>query len=159
MVVRTASATDEDELRRIDRATWTSLSSPGPKPPDEAPFFDERTSPEDVLVAELDGVVAGFVRLQPATPLPASSHALTINGIAVDPPLQCRGVGRALVDAAVAEARRRGARRLTLRVLAHNAAARRLYEACGFEVEGILRGEFLLDGDYVDDVLMALALE
>jgi RimJ/RimL family protein N-acetyltransferase len=25
----------------------------------------------------------------------------------------------------------------------------------GFEVEGVLRGEFLIDGSYVDDVLMA----
>ena len=37
-------------------------------------------------------------------------------------------------------------------------AARGLYEAAGFEVEGVLRGEFLLEGDYVDDVLMALDL-
>ena len=29
---------------------------------------------------------------------------------------------------------------------------------CGFEVEGVLRGEFLLGGRYVDDVLMALDL-
>ncbi len=31
----------------------------------------------------------------------------------------------------------------------------RLYEACGLVVEGILRAEFLLDGFYVDDILMA----
>ena len=45
------------------------------------------------------------------------------------------GAGRALVEAAVADARRRGARKLTLRVFAANAGARRLYEAAGFEVE------------------------
>jgi len=36
-----------------------------------------------------------------------------------------------------------------------NAAARRVYDACGFVVEGVLREEFLLDGRYVDDVFMA----
>ena len=56
------------------------------------------------------------------------------------------------------EAASRGARRLTLRVLGPNAVARGLYEACGFTVEGVLREEFLLDGRYVDDVLMALEL-
>jgi RimJ/RimL family protein N-acetyltransferase len=40
-------------------------------------------------------------------------------------------------------------------VLETNTRARRLYEAAGFEVEGVLRDEFLLAGRYVDDLLMA----
>jgi RimJ/RimL family protein N-acetyltransferase len=43
-------------------------------------------------------------------------------------------------------------------VLGTNPAARALYEAYGFVVEGVQREEFLLDGRYVDDVLMALQL-
>jgi RimJ/RimL family protein N-acetyltransferase len=62
------------------------------------------------------------------------------------------------VRAAVDEARRRGARKLSLRVLATNPGARRLYERCGFVVEGVLREEFLLDEVFVDDVLMACDL-
>src|SRR3712207_6970927 len=50
--------------------------------------------------------------------------------------------------------RRQGATRMTLRVLAHNTPARRLYESEGFAVEGVLPGEFHLDGRYVDDVFM-----
>ncbi|RFU86868.1 N-acetyltransferase, partial [Streptomyces triticagri] len=69
-----------------------------------------------------------------------------------------RGIGRALVRAACAAARDRGARRLTLRVLGHNVPARALYAAEGFVVEGVLPGEFLLDGEYVDDVLMGRAI-
>jgi RimJ/RimL family protein N-acetyltransferase len=57
----------------------------------------------------------------------------------------------------VAEAEE-GRRKLTLRVLGGNDSARRLYESRGFEIEGTLRGAFLLDGDYVDDHLMALDL-
>jgi RimJ/RimL family protein N-acetyltransferase len=59
------------------------------------------------------------------------------------------------VEAAAEEATRRGATRLTLRVLAPNAPARALYAACGFTVEGVLAGEFVLEGEPVDDVLMA----
>jgi RimJ/RimL family protein N-acetyltransferase len=33
-----------------------------------------------------------------------------------------------------------------------------LYEVCGFVDEGILQAEFLLNGRYVDDVLMARQL-
>ena len=47
---------------------------------------------------------------------------------------------------------------LTLRVLGHNTPARKLYETEGFAVEGVLPGEFLLEGVYVDDVLMGCSL-
>ena len=43
-------------------------------------------------------------------------------------------------------------------MLATNTGARALYAAYGFEVEGVRRGEFLLDGEYADDVLMAVSL-
>jgi RimJ/RimL family protein N-acetyltransferase len=45
-----------------------------------------------------------------------------------------------------------------LRVLEPNRAARQLYARSGFEIEGILREQFLLNDRYVDDILMALDL-
>lgn len=57
--------------------------------------------------------------------------------------------------AAIEEACRRGGRKLTLRVLAPNAPARHLYESIGFRVEGVLHDEFLLNGVYISDVMMA----
>jgi ribosomal protein S18 acetylase RimI-like enzyme len=155
--VRPAAAADEDPLARLDRAAWTTYSSPGPLPESER-FFGEKTKPEDVLVAVVDGEVAGYLRLARSSRFSSSDHVLSINGVAVDPAKQRRGLGRALIDAAVLEARRRGARRLTLRVFSPNAAARALYESAGFEVEGVLRGEFFLGGDYVDDIAMAIDL-
>ena len=52
--------------------------------------------------------------------------------IAVLPPRRGRGVGRALLDEARAEASRRGACRMFLEVAVPNAAARALYRAGGF---------------------------
>ena len=156
--LRPAEASDEEALAAIDRATWSSVSSPAPPPGKGWTFFDDRARPEDVVVALDEGEVAGYVRLQPVSPLASTSHVLQVNGIAVDPARQRRGVGRALVDAAIVEARRRGARRLTLRVLGANEGAKQLYESAGFVVEGVLREQFLLDGVYVDDVFMALEL-
>jgi RimJ/RimL family protein N-acetyltransferase len=45
-----------------------------------------------------------------------------------------------------------------LRVLSANTRARALDESCGFETEGVLPELFLLEGQYVDDVIMALDL-
>jgi ribosomal protein S18 acetylase RimI-like enzyme len=157
--IRLAKPGDDRALATLDRATWTTLTSPAPPPPEpDWSFFNERVDIRDVLVAVLDGEVAGYMRLGRVFPIAASDHVLQISGIAVDPAHQRRGVGRALLEAAIVEARGRGARRLTLRVLAHNEAAVRLYESVGFVVEGVLRSEFFLDGAYVDDQLMALDL-
>ena len=157
MIVRRARSEDDSALQGIDVATFSWLAMPAGPPDPDAPFFADGADPADVLVAELDRVV-GYVRLRHPSRLPAGRHVLQINGVGVDPSYQRRGIGRTLLDAAIAEARSRGARRLTLRVFAPNAAARALYEAAGFEVEGVLRNEFFLDGAYVDDVLMALDL-
>ena len=56
--------------------------------------------------------------------------------LAVLPERRCQGLGRALLDAAMAEVRRRGAARLTLEVAVDNVAARRLYQSAGFAQVG-----------------------
>ena len=158
ITIRTARAEDEAVLAEIDRRTWTPAVSPAPAPPPGTPFFDEDARPGDFLVAEDDGVVAGYVRLAEGFGIPAHRHVLVIGGLAVAPDRQRQGIARRLVEAAVAEACRRGARKVTLRVLGHNTGARRVYEHCGFVTEGVLRGEFRIDGEDVDDILMARPL-
>jgi ribosomal protein S18 acetylase RimI-like enzyme len=158
VTIRPASEQDDAALRALDQATWSWDVSPAPRPPPEATFFGTGVRPQDVLVAVIENIVAGYVRLAPANGLASSRHVLSIRGLAVDPARHRQGLGRLLIAAAAREATARGARRLTLRVLGPNVRARALYESCGFEVEGRLRKEFLLDGRYVDDVLMALDL-
>jgi ribosomal protein S18 acetylase RimI-like enzyme len=157
MNIRPARATDDAALLAIDFATWTQLVSPTPvpTPADRPTFFREGRPPEMYLVAEIDGVVRGYVDLHQDIPIPSHAHVRQIGGLAVAPEAQGKGVGRHLIEAAVTAAKQQGATKVTLRVLGHNTGARRLYERCGFVVEGVLEGEFILDGQPVDDVLMA----
>ncbi|MGW5634902.1 N-acetyltransferase family protein [Streptomyces sp. NPDC003832] len=157
--IRTAQPDDEKALARLDHDTWSTLHAVTPRPQDPTgPFFDERHQPEDYLVAELAGLVVGYIRIVCPTQLASHAHVRQIQGLAVLEEARGHGVGRALIRAAVAEARGRGARRLTLRVLGHNAPARALYASEGFTVEGVHPEEFRLDGTYVDDVVMGLRL-
>ncbi|GHJ38116.1 GNAT family N-acetyltransferase [Streptomyces sp. TS71-3] len=157
--IRFARVADDPVLSRLDRDTWSTLHAVQPRDePPYRPFFDESHPPRNHLVAELDGRVAGYIRLGFPTPLASNAHVRQIRGLTVSPDARGRGVGRALVDAAVEEARRQGARRITLRVLGHNAPARALYESAGFVVEGVQPEEFYLNGEYVDDVLMGRRL-
>jgi ribosomal protein S18 acetylase RimI-like enzyme len=57
---------------------------------------------------------------------------LNIHDLAVVPDRRGQGIGRALLQAAEAEARRRGCCKLTLEVRDDNARARRLYDGFGF---------------------------
>ncbi|MDL5201149.1 GNAT family N-acetyltransferase [Streptomyces sp. ALI-76-A] len=157
--IRLATAEDEEALGRLDRAAWSPLHAvqPRPQPPYE-PFFGERFGPRDHLVAELDGVLVGYIKLGFPTPLACNAHVRQIQGLVVAEQARGAGVGRSLLRAARERARSLGARRITLRVLGHNAPARALYESEGFVVEGVLPGEFLLEGRYVDDVLMGRSL-
>ncbi|MGW7548956.1 N-acetyltransferase family protein [Streptomyces sp. NPDC054770] len=157
--IRTALPDDDEELAALDRATWSYLHAvmPAPQPPYD-PFFSERHAPEDTLVAEVDRRIVGYVRLGRAYKIASNAHVRQIQGLAVAEPARGLGVARALLRAAMEEARRRGARRIRLGVLGHNTPARRLYESEGFAVEGVLPGEFFLDGAYVDDVVMGRLL-
>lgn len=50
-------------------------------------------------------------------------------------------------------------RRVYLRVLADNAAAKRTYEKCGFRQEGLFRRHVRIDGSYADLLFMGLLRE
>ncbi|MFF0426675.1 GNAT family N-acetyltransferase [Streptomyces sp. NPDC004520] len=156
--IRTAVRDDEAALAELDRATWSTLHAVMPAPEPGAPFFDARHLPEDYLVAVRGGAVVGYIRVVPPTPLAATAHVRQIQGLAVAGSARGEGVARALLRAAMDRAREQGAVRITLRVLGHNAPARALYASEGFAVEGVLPGEILLDGAYVDDVLMGRSL-
>jgi ribosomal protein S18 acetylase RimI-like enzyme len=159
VAVRVARARDEAGLARLDAAAWTPASGfPSVTERVNDPFFTfftDDSPPGAHLVAELDGGLAGYIRLKPVTPLRENAHVLGIVGLAVAPGARRRGVASALLAAAEQHARARGARKLSLRVLGTNETAMRLYERHGFQREGALRDEFCIGGRFVDDVLMA----
>ncbi|MFF8768850.1 GNAT family N-acetyltransferase [Kitasatospora sp. NPDC015120] len=158
LIIRPARAEDEQELAVLNRATWTPLADVGQRPAEDAGVFDERHTPDQFHLALLDGRIVGYVRVVPATPLLSNQHVRQIQGLAVDASARGRGIGVALVEEACRVARAQGARKISLRVLGHNAPARALYARCGFVEEGSLAEEFLIDGAYVDDIWMARPL-
>jgi ribosomal-protein-alanine N-acetyltransferase len=74
--------------------------------------------------------------------------------IAVDDPWRQRGVGRALLEEAVAEAGRRGARAMLLEVGVSNEAAQALYGRAGFVTAGRRRNYYKSPNGTEDALLM-----
>ena len=69
-----------------------------------------------------------------------------------------KGVGKALIYAAVAKAHARGLSRIELTVHSENQVAQSLYRSVGFVHEGTLRKAWYLDGQHFDAHLMAKLL-
>jgi ribosomal protein S18 acetylase RimI-like enzyme len=154
--VRVARASDEAQLARLDRISWSPQSGfPSVMQQAGTVFFLTESPPQAFLVAEIDGVVVGYLRLGSPLPLPENAHVVAIMGLAVSPDVRGRGVATALLAAAEQCARTHGARKLSLRTFSTNPQAIRLYTRFGFEQEGLLRAEFLIGGQYVDDILLA----
>ena len=90
-------------------------------------------------------------------PHPASAHVADL-GLIVAASHRRRGIGKLLLDTAVAWARGAGVRKLELHVFPWNEPAIRLYETFGFLREGLRRGHYRRDGADVDALLMAYHL-
>jgi 8-oxo-dGTP diphosphatase len=91
--------------------------------------FRERLA-MDVLVAEEGGRVVGFLALSFVSVL--SGLRALIDDLAVDPAYQRRGIGAALVEAAVQRADRRGATHFLVDTSRGDPDTRAFYRACGF---------------------------
>ena len=82
------------------------------------------------LVAEENGAVCGYIGVQEIC---GEGY---VTNVAVYPACRRRGVGRALLEAALRGAKARRCAFLSLEVRESNADAIRLYESCGFRFVG-----------------------
>ena len=131
LTLRLARPEEHEELEELQRRASLELEDYRDQllaNPDAIHLPPSQIANGQVIVAELRGEIAGFAALVGGE----------LDGMFVEPDLWGGGIGRALLDAAAHEARRKG---LTLTVTA-NPSARGFYESCGFSVEGETRTRF-----------------
>lgn len=87
-----------------------------------------------VLVAERDGEVVGYAYagLEGHDYMALRGPAGALYDIIVDPAHRAHGIGRRLLDAAIAELKAKGAPRVVLSTAQRNEPAQRLFEKAGF---------------------------
>jgi ribosomal protein S18 acetylase RimI-like enzyme len=105
------------------------------------------------IVAVADGQIIGW------THVAASRHGFGELGMLVDREWRDRGVGSALLQAAIGWARDHGLHKLSLEVFPHNAAAIALYRKSGFVEEGRRVKHYRrASGELWDAIVMGLPL-
>ena len=129
---------------RIDRFRWWHIAEVLPIEQDlfgaekwsSAMFWNELAQRNFYIVA-LDGdELLGYAGLAMTT------DEAWVQNIAVRRTAQRGGVGRAMLEALLAEAARRGIKQTLLEVAVDNAPAQKLYAAYGFEPVGVRHGYY-----------------
>lgn len=139
----------------VEEGRWLGLEPPldraGRRERLLASFASQRSVQ---LLAVVEGDIVGHLGLEVAP------YGVAQLGMYVAAEWRGRGVGSALVHAAVGTARLMGAHKLSLQVWPHNHAARRLYRRHGFTEEGRLRRHYRRrSGQLWDAVIMGLVLD
>ena len=131
MLIRAGTPHDAEATARIHVASWA------PAYPFEGPSLEERLDLHrrfpPSFVAEVDGVVVGFVGVGPSRDPDAEGELYTIY---VDPAHWRTGAGRELICAGEQRMRELGYSHVVLWVLDGNARAQRFYESAGWTADG-----------------------
>lgn len=154
-VVRPASAEDAQAIAGLFAAVAAERDGIATEPPvdigERAAQFAGITASSIVAVA--GGQLIGMIGVE------VSRHGFGEIGMHVDRGWRGRGVGTALLAAAIAWARDQGMHKLCLEVFPHNLAAIALYRKCGFVEEGRrVRQYRRASGELWDSIIMGLAL-
>jgi len=143
------------EIHSQPKAIWGTLQVPYSSAEKWKKRLAEQPEGLVALVACVDGKVVGNLGLFVQDRSPRRRHVGEL-GMAVHDDWQGRGVGTALLEAAVELADRwLNLSRLELTVYTDNEPAIELYRKFGFDVEGTLRRYAFRDGSFVDAYAMA----
>lgn len=139
---------DAELLASLIRRSFADVAERFGLTPENTPMHASNTAPEWVLSAMAKGVryylmqtpegAAGCVALERAEP-----DVCYLERLAVLPPFRRRGLGRALANHVIDEARKLGASRVELGIISAQAELREWYERQGFSVTTTARFDHL----------------
>jgi len=162
MQVRDATHQDAADIARIynqgieDRVA--TLETRPRSPEERAEWLAARGPRHPVLVAVDDGgSVVGWGSLNAFNPRPAYDYVVDFS-IYVARESRGKGLGDLLLTALEERARALGYHKMVLAALPINQPGMRLYERHGFSTVGIYHEQGMLDGRWIDVILMEMIL-
>ncbi len=112
-------------------------------------------NPDDLnLVAIIGNEIVGTINVQRGI-YKKNRHTANL-GIAIKKQYREMGIGTELIKRAIKWAFEQNILKMNLEVFSSNEKAVSLYKKLGFEIEGVRRGQFVIENSFVDDVLMTI---
>ena len=105
------------------------------------------------FVAEIDGVIAGYLILKGETAEKIKHRASLVVGVHSD--YRKRGIAKKLFEYVFNWAKERGISKIELTVMVKNEAAYHLYSKLGFIIEGVRKNSLFTNDTYIDEFYMA----
>ena len=137
MIIRAATPA---ERRVLEALQWrASLGNEGDRDallrhPDAIDLSPEQIAAGGVFLLEQDGAIVGFCAI-----LPRDDGDTDLDALFVEPSVQCRGVGRKLLEHCAEIARSKGSSALHV---VGNSHAKQFYLSCGFTIAGTFETRF-----------------
>lgn len=157
MELRHATGTDAEAIREIYNREVTETTNTFDIKPrslaEQKAWIAEREGALGVLVAEIDGAVAGFASLSEFRPRPAYRTTVE-SSVYVAESARGAGVGRELMVELVDVATKRGFHTIVANIAGGHEASIALHHAAGFEIVGTQREVGRKMGAWLDLVVM-----
>ena len=139
--------------RAIEETAISWLWEPMPLPDRRAWFAAQRRADRPVLVAEVDGIVAGWASYGPFRAYHGYRDTME-HSVYLAPTAHRRGLGRALMERLLEDAQQRGVHVMVAAIALPNEASVGLHAALGFVQVGMMPEVGLKFGQYRDLCLM-----
>lgn len=121
-------------------------------------WFDKHGPRHPVLVAETQEGIAGWASLNVFNSRRAYQYVADLS-VYISRERRGQGIGTKLLEAIIPVGRKLGYHKLVLSAFPFNPAGMRLYERQGFTTVGVYKEMGLIDGQWVDTIIMEKLLE
>jgi L-amino acid N-acyltransferase YncA len=142
MIIRPATGDDAAACAAIYAPfvteTWVSFELVAPDTAEMAARIDKCGESHAWLIAEIDGLVAGYAYGSPHRVREAYGTSCDV-AVYVNPVLARRGVGRALYDALLPVLKTKGSHAAFAGIALPNDGSLALHQACGFNLIGVYK--------------------
>jgi L-amino acid N-acyltransferase YncA len=121
-------------------------------------WFRHHGARHPVIVAEVNGEVVGWASLNQFSSRAAYRFVADLS-VYIERQWRGQGIGSRLLQDIIARAQSLGYHKIVLSAFPFNQAGMRLYEKFGFRTVGIYREQGLVDGRWVDTIVMEKLLD
>ena len=143
MQIRPMELEDIEQVVILENQTWDTFNTPAPLPiANKDKIIKDFENGTHYLVAEENQDILGVLDYHTYYPFPSG-----------------QGIGRKLIQTFFDIAKADGYQKVLIHVLSSNEKACTFYEKLGFKQEAILKNQFYLNHNYVDDLIYSYYLE